>query len=134
MNPVQTSFSTEASAPATTEYRISRDVSDRQTQTREGTEFGAMRLSRDKIMHLSHLIVQTLEDQKLVKLLKEHHSLRMEIANTMLEELSIEEEVEKEVQRILRSYKRKIIEGSREWDVMYRKTFEEQMKKRGRIS
>jgi hypothetical protein len=58
----------------------------------------------------------------------------MEIANTMLEDLSVEEEVDKEVQRILRSYKRKIIEGSREWDVMYHKTFEEQMKKRGRIN
>ena len=92
-----------------------------------------MRLSRDKVMHLSHLIVQALDDKKLVTWLKDRNSLRMEIANMMLDELSVEEEVEKEVQRILRSYKRKIVEGSREWDVMYRKTFEEQMKKRGRI-
>ena len=93
-----------------------------------------MRLSRDKVMHLSHLIVQALDDKDLVTWLKDRNSLRMEIANMMLDELSVEEEVEKEVQRILRSYKRKIVEGSREWDVMYRKTFEEQMKKRGRIS
>ena len=93
-----------------------------------------MRLSRDKVMHLSHLIVQALDDKNLVTWLKDRNSLRMEIANMMLDELSVEEEVEKEVQRILRSYKRKIVEGSREWDVMYRKTFEEQMKKRGRIS
>jgi len=92
-----------------------------------------MRLSRDKVLHLSGLIVQALADQKLVAGLKDQNSLRMEIANAMLEELSVEEEVEQEVQRILRSYKRKIIEGSREWDVMYRKTFEEQMKKRGRV-
>ena len=92
-----------------------------------------MRLSRDKVLHLSGLIVQALTDQKLVTVLKDQNSLRMEIANTMLEELSVEEEVEQEVQRILRSYKRKIIEGSREWDVMYRKTFEELMKKRGRV-
>jgi len=85
-------------------------------------------------MHLSHLIVQALDDKDLVTWLKDRNSLRMEIANMMLGELSVEEEVEKEVQRILRSYKRKIVEGSREWDVMYRKTFEEQMKKRGRIS
>ena len=93
-----------------------------------------MRLSRDKDMHLSHLIVQALDDKDLVTWLKDRNSLRMEIANMMLAELSVVEEVEKEVQRILRSYKRKIVEGSREWDVMYRKTFEEQMKKRGRIS
>ena len=93
-----------------------------------------MRLSRDKVMHLSHLIVQALDDKNLVTWLKDRNSLRMGIANMMLDELSVEEEVEKEVQRILRSYKRKIVEGSREWDVMYQKTFEEQMKKRGRIS
>ena len=93
-----------------------------------------MRLSRDKVMHLSNLIVKTLDDKALGKALKDPTSLRMEIANTILAELSIEEEVDQEVQRILRSYKRKIVEGSREWDVMYQKTFEQQMKKRGRIA
>lgn len=93
-----------------------------------------MRLSRDKIMHLSHLIVNALDDKELVTWLTDKNSLRMEIVNMMLEELSTEEEIDQEVKRILRSYKRKIIEGSREWDVMYQKTFEEQMKNRGRIT
>ena len=93
-----------------------------------------MRLSRDKIIHLSHLIVKALEDKASVTWLIDKNSLRTEIANIMLEDLSIEEEVDQEVRRILQSYKRKIMEGSREWDVMYKKTFEEQMKKRGRIS
>jgi hypothetical protein len=85
-------------------------------------------------MHLSHIIVRALEDQELVTWLTDQNSLRMEIANIMLEDLSIEEEVNHEVRRILRSYKRNILEGSREWDVMYQKTFEEQMKKRGRMA
>ena len=93
-----------------------------------------MRLSRDKVMHLSHQIAQALNDPSLLAIITDPNRLRMEIANTMLEELRIEEEVNQEVQRILRSYKRTIVEGSREWDVMYRKTFEEQMKKRGRIA
>ncbi len=92
-----------------------------------------MRLSRDKIIHLSHLIVNALDDKELVTWLTDKNTLRMETVNMMLEELSVEEEVDQEVKRILRSYKRKIMEGSREWDVMYQKTFEEQMKKRGRI-
>jgi uncharacterized protein len=92
-----------------------------------------MRLSRDKVLHLSRLVAKSLEDKALVTWLKDQNSLRMEITNAMLDELSIEEEVEQEVQRILHSYKRKIVEGSREWDVMYRKTYEELMKKRGRI-
>ena len=93
-----------------------------------------MRLSRDKVIHLSHLIAQALDDEKLVRWLKDRNSLRREIANIILEDLRIEEEVDQEVRHILRSYKRKIVEGSREWDVMYQKTFEEQMRKRGRIT
>jgi hypothetical protein len=93
-----------------------------------------MRLNRDKVIHLSHLLVNALDDKELVTWLVDKNTLRTEIANTMLEDLRIEEEVEQEVRRILRSYKRNIVEGSREWDIMYQKTFEEQMKKRGRIT
>jgi len=93
-----------------------------------------MRLSHDKVMHLSHHIAQALAKTSFITRATDQNRLRMDIANTMLEELSIEEDIEREVQRILHSYKRHIAEGSREWDVMYRKTFEEQMKKRGRIA
>jgi hypothetical protein len=93
-----------------------------------------MRLSRDKVMHLSHRIAQALSKTTLLIPGTDPNRLRMEIADTMLEELRIEADVEQEVQRILRSYKRHIAEGSREWDVMYRKTFEEQMRKRGRVA
>ena len=92
-----------------------------------------MRLSHDKVMHLSHLLVDALDSEELLTQLVDKNTLRKEIADTMLEDLRIEEEVEQEVRRILRSYKRNILEGSREWDVMYQKTFEEQMKKRGKI-
>ncbi len=85
-------------------------------------------------MHLSHLLVDALDNEELLTWLVDKNTLRMEVANTMLDDLKVEEEVEQEVRRILRSYKRNILEGSREWDVMYQKTFEEQMKKRGRIS
>lgn len=92
-----------------------------------------MRLSREKILHLSRLIVDALDDQELVTWHTDKNSLRAEITNVMLDELGVEEEVDEEVRRMLHSYKRKIIEGSREWDVMYQKLYEEQMKKRGRI-
>ncbi len=84
-------------------------------------------------MHLSHLLVDALDNEELLTWLVDKNTLRMEVANTMLDDLKVEEEVEQEVRRILRSYKRNILEGSREWDVMHQKTFEEQMKKRGRI-
>ena len=93
-----------------------------------------MRLSRDKVMHLSHLIVNALDESENLTWLTDKNSLRMEIANVLLNELQAEEVVDQEVRRILQSYKRKIAEGSREWDVMYQKTYEEQIKKRGTFS
>ena len=93
-----------------------------------------MRLSRDKVMHLSHLIVNALDDSENLTWLTDKNSVRMEIANVLLKELQAEEVVDQEVRRILQSYKRKIAEGSREWDVMYQKTYEEQIKKRGTFS
>lgn len=93
-----------------------------------------MRLSRDKVMHLSHLIVNALDDSENLTWLTDKNSARMEIANVLLKELQAEEVVDQEVRRILQSYKRKIAEGSREWDVMYQKTYEEQIKKRGTFS
>ena len=93
-----------------------------------------MRVSRDKVMHWSHLIVNALEHSEEITWLVDKNTLRMEIANFMIGELQTEEAVDQEVRRILKSFKRTISEGSREWDIMYQKTFEEQMKKHGRIS
>ncbi len=93
-----------------------------------------MKLNRDKIIHLSHLLVNALDDPEVVTWQTDKMTLRTEIANVMLEEVRIEEEVEQEVRQMLRSYKRQIIEGSSEWDVMYQKAFEEHLKKRGRIT
>ncbi len=92
-----------------------------------------MRLHRDKVIHLSHLLVNALDDDTLVTWQTDKNRLRQEIVNVMLEDLQREDTIDQEVRRTLRSYKRKIVEGSREWDVMYQKIFEEQMKKHGRI-
>ena len=46
--------------------------------------------------------------------------------------LAQEEEVDRKVRSKLASYSRGIIEGSAEWEVLYRKTFEEEMQKHAR--
>jgi hypothetical protein len=56
--------------------------------------------------------------------------VRLQIVKTLTDELRIEEIVDAEVRRKLSSYSRKIIEGNREWDVMYQKFYEQEMKRR----
>lgn len=89
-----------------------------------------MGLSRPKINHLSHLIVKALQKAATVTLLKPENDVRLQIVKTLTEELRIEEVVDAEVRRKLASYSRKIVEGNREWDVMYQKFYEQEMKKR----
>lgn len=91
-----------------------------------------MRLSRDKIVHLSNLLVEVLQDPTLVKLQKDKSELRAAIIKVFTDELKVEEDVDREVRKMLSSYSRKIVEGSREWDILYQKTFDDFMKKRGR--
>jgi uncharacterized protein len=89
-----------------------------------------MSLSRQKINHLSQLIVKALQKAGHVTLLKPENDVRLQIVKTLTDELRIEEIVDAEVRRKLSSYSRKIIEGNREWDVMYQKFYEEEMKRR----
>jgi len=89
-----------------------------------------MGLSRPKINYLSHLIVKALQRTGMVTLLKPENDVRLQIVKTLTDELRIEDVIDAEVRRRLASYSRKIVEGNREWDVMYQKFFEQEMKKR----
>jgi hypothetical protein len=89
-----------------------------------------MSLSRPKINQLSQRLVKELEHSGVVRLLKAENDVRLQVVKTLNDALKIEEVVEVEVRRKLASYSRRILEGSREWDVMYQKLYEEEMKNR----
>jgi len=89
-----------------------------------------MGLSRPKINYLSHLLVKALQQAGTVTFLKPDNDVRLQIVKTLTDELKIEEVIDAEVRRKLASYSRKIVEGNREWDVMYQKFYEQEMKKR----
>jgi uncharacterized protein len=89
-----------------------------------------MSLSRPKINSLSQLIVKALQKAGPVTFLKAENDVRLQIVKTLTDELKIEEVIDAEVRRKLASYSRKIVEGNREWDVMYQKLYEEETKKR----
>jgi hypothetical protein len=89
-----------------------------------------MTLSRQRINHLSQLIVKHLQKSATIRFLKPENDVRLQVVKTLTDELKIEEVIDTEVRRKLASYSRKIVEGNREWDVMYQKFYEQEMKKR----
>jgi len=89
-----------------------------------------MLLSRDKINHLSKLITEKLEEDETVELMAEPNDIRLQVVRVITDELKIEDLVDAEVRKILNSYSKKLREGSNEWEILYRKHYEEEMKKK----
>ena len=92
-----------------------------------------MRLSREKLIHLSHLMVKGLEATPGVQLLKDRNDVRLYILDLLNDAMRLEDEIDALVRKKIETQKREIIEGSREWDVLYRKYYEEEASKHRRI-
>ena len=93
-----------------------------------------MMLSDEKILHMSHIIFQGLVERKLSDPVVEESKVRAEIKRSIIAELKIGEEIDSTVRKRLQSFSKKILEGSPEWEIMYKKYFKEEELKRGRIS
>ena len=92
-----------------------------------------MRLSEDRVSHISHLILDKLVQDRTVDVLQPEEKLLREIKRTITEELKFEDDADDAVRRTIQSLSRKVPEGSREWDVLYRKYFEEEMHRRRKV-
>jgi len=93
-----------------------------------------MMLSEDKISHLSHVLLRDLIKQELVKTVEDEGAIRREIKRTIMSELKIGEEIDQVVRKKLQSFTKKLIEGSPEWEVLYKKFFREEEIKKGRAT
>jgi len=91
-----------------------------------------MMLSDDKIAHMTHVVLKGLMDKGLITLKEDDSLLRREIKRTIINELRIGEDIDEAVRRKLRSLSKKLVEGGPEWDVLYKKYYEEEEVKRGR--
>jgi len=86
-------------------------------------------LSEDKVSHLSHVILQAVKKSPLVEVKGDDGRMLKDIKRVLASELLQEEEIDRKVRAKLSSYSRGIVEGSPEWDVLYRKTFDEETRK-----
>ena len=93
-----------------------------------------MKLSREKINHLSKLILAGFLNDDRVEFFCDENDLRLEIVNVLRHEIDIEEQIDDEARKIIASYSRDIREGSNEWDILYHKHYNEENRKRRGIS
>lgn len=89
------------------------------------------RISESRISHLAHLVVDTLRKGGLADLPSEGRVLT-ETKQVLSEFFQGEDHIDEMVRRKIQSLSRHVPPGSREWDILYRKYFEEEMRKQRR--
>ncbi|HUO35817.1 MAG TPA: DUF507 family protein [Candidatus Acidoferrum sp.] len=90
-----------------------------------------MRLSREKTVRISHRIVDYLVSAPEVDFIEDRDTIRKEVMDILTALLKFEEQMDAEVRTKITSQKKEILEGSEEWDVLYRKYYQEKMKRLG---
>jgi hypothetical protein len=85
-----------------------------------------VKLSREKVIRLSHLIFNQLNQDEEVEFYADPQEIRQEIFKLISDEMKADEAIDAVVRRKIESQKRVIVEGSDEWDVLYRKYYEEE--------
>jgi len=92
-----------------------------------------MRLSHERCVHLSHQVINLFEDDDRVEFLSEINDIRHKILQILEAEMVRQEELEESIRRRITTQRRDIPEGSAEYELLYRKYYEDEMKKVRRV-
>ena len=90
-----------------------------------------LRLSREKIVRLSHQITEVLVSSDEVDFIDDRDTIRQQIVQILTAVLRDEEKIELEVRKRITSQKKEILEGSEEWDVLHKKYYQEELRRLG---
>ncbi|MFQ5724017.1 MAG: DUF507 family protein [Terriglobia bacterium] len=90
-----------------------------------------MRLSREKLVRLSHVAVGALAAMDEVEFIEDRNTVRLEIMRILQGLLREEERMEELARQKILSQKRPIPEGSTEWETLYRKYYADELRKLG---
>ena len=90
-----------------------------------------MRLSRDKVNVLARAVSDVLKQMDEVDFIEDPNTIRQEARKILEDLLNQEEKLDLAAKQKIESQKRTILEGSQEWDILYRKYYNEEVKKLG---
>ncbi len=90
-----------------------------------------MKLTREKVIQLSHRLIAAIEALEEVEIFEEFNTIRQEIVKNLNDVLLEEEKIDQSVRQRITSQKRTIPEGGAEWDILYRKYYSDELRKLG---
>jgi hypothetical protein len=92
-----------------------------------------LKLSREKVIHLSHLVLNHLNQDEEVEFFADPQEIRQQVFQIITDEMKSDDAIDAAVRRKIESQKRGIVEGSEEWDILYRKYYEEEMARHRKV-
>lgn len=90
-----------------------------------------MRISRDKVNRLAHSVTDALADMEKVDFIEDRNTIRLEVRRILEELFNEEAKIDQAARAKIENQRRTILEGSQEWDILYRKYYNEEVKKLG---
>ena len=90
-----------------------------------------MRISRDKANKVAHVVTDALAEMNELDFVEDRNTIRLEVRKVLEDLLNQEEKIDQSARHKIESQKRTILEGSQEWDILYRKYYNEEVKKLG---
>jgi len=90
-----------------------------------------VRISRDKLNKLAHTVADTLAEIDEVDFLEDRNTIRQEARKALEKLLEQETKIDAAARMKISSQRKIIMEGSQEWDILYRKYYNDEVKKLG---
>ena len=85
------------------------------------------------MVRLSHVVTDVLVASQDVEFIEDRATIRQSVADILLSLLKEEEQVDTQVRQKIASQKKEIVEGSEEWDVLYRRYYAEELRRMGMV-
>ena len=90
-----------------------------------------MRISREKINKLAHAVADALADVDNVEFVEDRNTIRLEVRRLLELLMTQEAKIDSAARHKIENQRKTILEGSQEWDILYRKYYNEEVKKLG---
>ena len=90
-----------------------------------------MRVTADKLNKLAHTVADTLAEIDQVGFLEDRNTIRQEARKALEDLLTEEAKIDTNARLKIANQRKIILEGSQEWDILYRKYYNDEVRKLG---
>ncbi|NPA42230.1 MAG: DUF507 family protein [Aquificae bacterium] len=86
---------------------------------------------RERMNQIANMIRDLIMEDDTVEIFEDPPIIRKRVADILRDAVREEEEIERKVRERIRKYSRNILEGTPEWNILYKRIYEDELRQRG---